>query len=272
MDSETERVAAFAEQFRKVRLAAGRPTLAAIINAVGQGRGRSPLSDSTLSGWLRGKSVPSDATLFLSVIEYLLAKAPDFPLRSLAQWERLRTAAEIQKSSRRGRPRRSPTLAEPSMIGLPRPPTQPFAGREVELAQLDCDVRRSGHRVTVIHGLSGTGKTELALQYAARNRDRHPVVWFSTADSADAIAAGLARLARWLTRQRSGTAEADLTEWALRWLQEHDRWLLILDDVGSRAAVEDVLGNLVRGHILITTRRDLSWGGFVHGWVCCTDR
>ena len=43
------------------------------------------------------------------------------------------------------------------------------------------------------------------------------------------------------------------------WLQGHDRWLLILDNVEDPADVEPLLGQLRGGHVVLTTRRDADW-------------
>ena len=45
----------------------------------------------------------------------------------------------------------------------------------------------------------------------------------------------------------------------MAWLQAHDRWLLILDNVNDPGDVEPLLGQLTGGHLLITTRRDTGW-------------
>jgi tetratricopeptide (TPR) repeat protein len=265
MDSETDPGAGLAKHLKALHQAAGRPTYDRVVNAVHQHRGKKTLSDSTLSGWFRGKSVPSDTALFRAVVEYLLASAPDFPHQSLVTWEQLRAAAEAQRNKRRGRRPRPEAPAKLLLFALPRPPAQPFTGRKIELGALERAGRQPGRpQITVIHGLSGAGKTELAVQYAGRNRARHSVIWWTAASTTEAIAAGLARMGRRLPGQHSGVAEAELTESAIRWLQEHDHWLLILDDVSSRGAVEEFLGGLGSGHILITSRRDLSWGGIAH--------
>ena len=44
------------------------------------------------------------------------------------------------------------------------------------------------------------------------------------------------------------------------WLQAHDRWLLILDNVEDPADIEPLLGQLGGGHVIVTSRRDADWG------------
>ena len=52
----------------------------------------------------------------------------------------------------------------------------------------------------------------------------------------------------------------DAAGWATGWLQAHDRWLLILDNVEDPADVEPLLGQLGGGHVIVTSRRDADWG------------
>jgi hypothetical protein len=54
-------------------------------------------------------------------------------------------------------------------------------------------------------------------------------------------------------------SNADAAGWALGWLQAHDRWLLVLDNVEDPRDVEPVLAQLSAGHIVLTTRRDVDW-------------
>jgi Tfp pilus assembly protein PilF len=131
--------------------------------------------------------------------------------------------------------------------GLPKPPVRDFIGRDDEIAKLDRD------GVIVVYGLAGAGKSELVLQYAAA---RPGVVWWV---NADAIAAGLAELAFRLHPGSSVDTQQEAASWALAWLRTHDHWLLVLDNVEDRALVEPLLGQLRRGHVIITTGRDDGW-------------
>jgi hypothetical protein len=159
----------------------------------------------------------------------------------------------------------APAAVEPppgGLAGLPRPPARAFVGRAAQLAEL----ARPGARV--VHGLGGVGKSELALQYAHRHRDRYRVVWWVLADTAEAAEAGLAELAAALHPDvRLAAGQADAATWALAWLQSHDRWLLILDNVERRGDVEHLLGRLGAGHVVLTTRRDVGWDDITDGVV-----
>ncbi|MFD0579972.1 tetratricopeptide repeat protein [Dactylosporangium darangshiense] len=154
------------------------------------------------------------------------------------------------------------------LIGLPKPPTRSFVGRDAQLDELDRLVQAgAGVVAQAVHGLGGVGKSELALQYAHRHRGRYQVVWWVLADSPEAVEAGLAELAVRLHPDLGavGTGQADAAGWATTWLGCRDGWLLVLDNVEARADVEALLSNAATGHVLITTRRDVGWQDITDG-------
>ncbi|HEX6903125.1 MAG TPA: tetratricopeptide repeat protein [Thermoanaerobaculia bacterium] len=157
-------------------------------------------------------------------------------------------------------------------IQAPRLHNLPFStlgdllkGRDEEIARLQASLQSSGNPTAItqaqtIHGLGGIGKTRLAVEYAWRSGDRYDLALFVVADSPEALRLGLASLARpglLALPEYEASAEAKALEAVLRWLQDHDRWLLILDNVDSKEAVQEVakiLPLLSRGHVLITSR------------------
>ncbi|MFI1996700.1 tetratricopeptide repeat protein [Actinoplanes sp. NPDC020271] len=152
------------------------------------------------------------------------------------------------------------------LIDIPRPPADPFVGRQAELDLLDQQLHHQRAPVVTqaIFGLGGVGKSELALQYATRHADRYPLIWWAAADNDDSLQESLADLARRLepAHAQHATTTVHAASWALQWLQSHQGWLLILDDVEERATVAPVLGQVCRhGSVIITTRRDINWRG-----------
>ncbi|MFI6128479.1 tetratricopeptide repeat protein [Micromonospora sp. NPDC051141] len=153
------------------------------------------------------------------------------------------------------------------LSNLPKPPTRLFLGRDEDLARLE-EVMAAGRGVVsqAVHGLGGVGKTELALQYANRQRDQFEVRWWVTADSPAAIQDGLAELTALVNPELTLTAgHQDAAGWAVAWLQNRSGWLLVLDNVEDRGDVEPLLGRLDTGEVLITTRRDVGWEAVVDG-------
>lgn len=101
--------------------------------------------------------------------------------------------------------------------------------------------------MAVLVGKSGFGPWEQTeYEGALRERVRRKLL------------ASLTRLALPGLAPVPSSAQAEEVAAVLAWLQAHDRWLLILDNVdtqGAAAAVEDLLPALTRGHVLLTSRR-----------------
>lgn len=160
-------------------------------------------------------------------------------------------------------------------VVLPYPSLGPlFKGREKVLGDLRASLEcaPAGHATAIagkaLHGLGGVGKTRLAVEYAWRHAADYTALLLVTADSPEALHRNLAALCepRALDLpEREAKEEAVRTDAAVRWLQEHTGWLLILDNVddeGSAAAAEGLLAELRGGHVLLTGRL-ANWSGRV---------
>jgi hypothetical protein len=137
------------------------------------------------------------------------------------------------------------TVVAPAGAGfLPGSASGVFVGRESELLELRALLTGGGTAavtqqvsVRAIHGLGGVGKSTLALQYAHRYRDAYTLVWWVGAETAESIVSGLAGLAMALCPQWAGAVGPDeRAAWAVLWLQEHEGWLLVFDNVEDPAA------------------------------------
>lgn len=116
------------------------------------------------------------------------------------------------------------------------------------------------HRICVLTGLGGVGKSRTALEYAHLHATEHDIVWRIRADEKSSARADLAELARSIGI--AGVAEmslADQAEAALRSLAREGRWLLVLEDAASTDAARDLIPGGSAGKILITTRRASGW-------------
>jgi hypothetical protein len=151
-------------------------------------------------------------------------------------------------------------------LALPYPPLGTlFKGRDEFLAQLRTSLQAADRQASAIvgkavHGLGGVGKTRLAVEYAWQHKDRYSAVLFVVADSPENLHRNLAELVGPLVLnlpEQSATEESARVAAAVRWLQDHPGWFLILDNVDSEqaaAAVENLLPHLPRGHVVITSR------------------
>lgn len=118
----------------------------------------------------------------------------------------------------------------------------------------------SGERVVVLAGDGAVGKSALAAHWARRNAAEFSVVWWITADSAAAVDAGIADLARAAGGSAvSGQDPEVLRRLGLAWLASHTGWLVVLDGVVVRGDAEALFGRAGRGRFLITGRVLEGW-------------
>jgi tetratricopeptide (TPR) repeat protein len=95
------------------------------------------------------------------------------------------------------------------------------------------------------------------VEYAWDNRDDYNALLFVTADTPQAMRRSLAAIAVALRPTLETTDDEARLQAALDWLKANPGWLLILDNIGSLAAMEEVeslVSGLAGGHVIITTR------------------
>ena len=141
-----------------------------------------------------------------------------------------------------------------------------FKGRDQKLEELHRkSTTRPGHAAgtgarQVIYGLGGVGKTRFAVEYALRHSEEYQALLFIPADKREALDRNLATLCGPLILdlpEQDAKEETARYHAVLRWLQAHQNWLLILDNVDTAEAaeaVEELLGGLQGGTVLITSR------------------
>ncbi len=168
-----------------------------------------------------------------------------------------------------------------ALIRLPeRPDTRPrkpnnlpynslgdlFKGRDSFVTRLrETLVAKPAHAAVVaakqaIHGLGGVGKTRLAIEYGWRFQDQYAALLFVSADSPESLRRGLAALCRaeiLNLSERDAREEEVQVAAAVRWLEGHPGWFLILDNSDTpeaATAVEQLLPRVANGHVVITSR------------------
>ena len=127
-----------------------------------------------------------------------------------------------------------------------------FTGRETQLAKLDgafCDTTLPTQQRFVIFGLSGSGKTELAVKFAYQSRDKFWGVFFVDGSSRKNASSSYADIAT------LGGVEPN-EKAAKNWLVTRALpWLLIIDNVDDdEIDVDELLPQGTKGCVLITTR------------------
>ncbi|MFE6053974.1 FxSxx-COOH system tetratricopeptide repeat protein, partial [Kitasatospora sp. NPDC056446] len=152
----------------------------------------------------------------------------------------------------------TPIPSDAAHHGVSNIPRRLFIGRDSELALLDQAFAQTGEVVVhAVHGLGGIGKSALAYHWASLREER--VRWRIIADTAAALEAGLAGLARSLKPVLAELPDEQQAERVVQWLAGNGGWLLVLDNVDDPADIADLLDRIPRGRVLITTRRAGGW-------------
>ncbi|MGC4996879.1 FxSxx-COOH system tetratricopeptide repeat protein [Streptomyces sp. DT195] len=166
--------------------------------------------------------------------------------------------------------------ARPAPLAAPRFPNEPpevfdtprrnrrFTGRDAELerirAALTGHTPEDGAARIVLHGVSGTGKTQIAVEYTHRFGSDYDVVWWIDASHRAKARERLAALA-----PRLGLSVGERIGERIRAVHEAaraarpGRWLLVFDGAEDPAQLTDLLPD-GPAHVLLTaTTRD--WSG-----------
>ena len=98
------------------------------------------------------------------------------------------------------------------------------------------------------------GKTQTALAYCERYKANYDFVFWIRADSDADIQQGYAEIARCLQLPGAALPETEQAASAMRWLDKHFGWLLVLDNLDAPKNGKSYWPKDPPGHILLTTR------------------
>jgi len=140
-----------------------------------------------------------------------------------------------------------------------------FKGRKAFLDDLRDSLGILGDRATtsaspaavVVHGHWGVGKTQTAIEHAWRHANQYTALLFVSAPSPAELRSNLANLVDALGMRTEATRDELRLSEVLHWLDAHPGWLLIIDNVDTENAAQEVerlLARLRAGHVLITSR------------------
>jgi NB-ARC domain len=111
-----------------------------------------------------------------------------------------------------------------------------------------------------LYGLSGVGKTQVALRFADDHREAYDYVFFVDASSLEVLQNDFRKLQMSMMDSNDSSNSIDkMINWLT--LNAYQRWLLILDGAKRFRDIVPIISRLVRtGHIILTTL-DASVGG-----------
>jgi tetratricopeptide (TPR) repeat protein len=115
--------------------------------------------------------------------------------------------------------------------------------------------------IRVLSGLGGMGKTQIAIEYGYRHQEHYRTVLWARADTPETLFADFVNFADLLKLPGSKEQDQKYTINAVKyWLDKHTNWLLILDNVEDLRVVYEYFPPNSHGHILLTTRTQVSGG------------
>lgn len=200
-----------------------------------------------------GDEHASEQALHRLVVQAARSSEPDESLRVLKVTVPSRDPAQAAAE------RQSRFPGKPAFTHNLRPRRPYFVGRTAELAAIRDALRErpvSGVPVGVVSGPVGSGKTELAVEYAHEYGSEYDLVWMVRADDPQAMRTDLeafTQQANRLNLTRRGSAPP--------WLDLPARCLLIYHLAATPADLKAVWPRSGAGHVMVTTWSARHWTG-----------
>ena len=150
----------------------------------------------------------------------------------------------------------SPTTVPKQIFSVPFPENRFFTGRNDVLQGLRTTLEASG--IAALTGLSGIGKTQTAVRYAYDHRKEYAAVLWVRAENQETLFADLVQLAGVLQLpERAEKEQSVIVDAVKRWLDEHDGWLLVLDNVTDLSTLSNFTERANTGrHVIVTMQAE----------------
>jgi hypothetical protein len=144
-----------------------------------------------------------------------------------------------------------------TQLFVPFRPGKYYVGRTADLATLQSLFlvpERPECKAVALYGLSGVGKTQLALKYAIEYKDSYNYIFFVNASSAEILKNDFIKIQKSLNLpDGSGDALTEMTNWLVS--QTDQNWLLVFDNANDLRDILPVITPIVNaGHVFLTTQ------------------
>ncbi|HEV7919957.1 MAG TPA: TIR domain-containing protein, partial [Thermoanaerobaculia bacterium] len=148
-----------------------------------------------------------------------------------------------------------------SLWNVPHARNPNFVGREDLLDDLARALATDSAAAVVqaISGLGGVGKTQIAVEYAYRSRSDYQLVWWIRSELPTTLASDYGALAAPLGLP-SAVDQPVIVAAVKAWLELHQGWLLIFDNVEKPEDVAPYLPSGRAGQVILTSRNP-NWRG-----------
>ncbi|KIM97100.1 hypothetical protein OIDMADRAFT_32133 [Oidiodendron maius Zn] len=197
-------------------------------------------------------NVPQEETICLnadhsSIVRFKNAEDDNFKI-VLGKLKQL-----VDKSKQTPRPhvrRRSTHLHVPYMPG------RYFVGRKTEITKLRdwlLDTEQRECKVIALYGLSGVGKTQLALKFAVDHMSHYDYIFFVNGTSLEVLRNDFSKIQKSLMISEDSRSAIDRM---IDWLRSQDsHWLLIFDNANHLPLIVPYISQLIHaGQIILTTQ------------------
>jgi tetratricopeptide (TPR) repeat protein len=119
-------------------------------------------------------------------------------------------------------------------------------------------------RTQALYGLGGMGKTLLAIEYSSRYQHEYQAVLWLHSTPRELFQNDLLTLTAQLGIPIDElTDEQERLKALKRWLQQHERWLLVLDKLDDFSSIDQFVPTHSNGHVLVITQSQAT-GAFAH--------
>ena len=109
--------------------------------------------------------------------------------------------------------------------------------------------------IQALYGPVGIGKTDIAVEYVYRYQQEYQATLWLNASPTELLSANILSLAAELGIPTRDTGDEQQRIDAIKhWLQQHDRWLLVIDNLENFSLLDQLLPLNSSGHVLLLTQ------------------